>query len=375
MQVPIVDLKSQYEELKNDIDKAVIEVLSSGMYAPSQNVQLLEQEIAASCNVKFGIALNSGTDAIKIGLQAMGVKEGDEVITTPFTFGATVEAIVQNNAKPVFIDIEPKTFNMDVEQLESAITERTKVILPVHLFGQIADMEKIRKIADQYHLLVLEDAAQAIGSTRNDLPIANLGDAAALSFYPTKNLGAAGDGGMLLTNDEKFAEVSKSLRQHGMGKKNYYYEEIGHTSRLDEIQAAILRIKFRKLGQWNQLRRVHAKIYDEAFSHSEIMTPYVDPATSYHTYHQYTIKHNNRDAFANYLKEHQVSSAVYYPEPMHTQVAYQYLGYKKGDFPVSEKICEQVLSLPIHAHLSTEQVEYAAKVALHFNAGQTLTGV
>ncbi len=366
MKVPLVDLKSQYQELKEEIDAAVLGVLESGMYASADNVRLLEEEIAASCGVKYGVAMNSGTDALKIGLQAMGIQSGDEVITTPFTFVATIEAIIQNGGRPVFVDIDPHTFNMDVSRLKGAITGKTKAILPIHLFGQMAEMEAIMEIAANNNLSVLEDAAQAIGSTRNRLPCGSWGRAAALSFFPTKNLGAAGDAGMLITNDDGVAERARSLRVHGMGRQQYHYDYIGHTSRLDEIQAAVLRCKFQKLAQWNELRNAHADIYSKRLEDSQIRTPRVQPKTTYHTYHQYTVRHSNRDAFMAYLREHGVASAVYYPMPLHVQPAYTYLGYREGDFPESERACKEVLSLPIQAHLTTEQVEYAADVAMHF---------
>lgn len=368
MKVPLVDLKSQYLELKEEIDAVVLGVLESGIYASAEQVRLLEKEIAASCGSKHGVAMNSGTDALKIGLQAMGIGPGDEVITTPFTFVATIEAIIQNGGRPVFVDIEPRTFNMDVSKIEASITEKTKAILPIHLFGQMAEMEAIMEIANSRNLLVLEDAAQAIGSERNGKPCGSWGHAAALSFFPTKNLGAAGDGGMLLTNHDEIAETARSLRVHGMARQPYLYDHIGHTSRLDEIQAAILRCKFQKLSHWNELRRAHAEIYDREFANTEIEPPFVLRETNLHSYHQYTVRHPRRDELMAYLREHGVGSAVYYPIPLHLQPAYRDLGYVQGDFPESERACKEVLSLPIHAHLTTEQIEYAADVARHFSS-------
>lgn len=368
MEVKLVDLKAQYNELKEQLDAAVLEVMASGMYAAATNVRLLEEEMAASVGAKHAVAVNSGTDALKIALEALPLRPGDEVITTPFTFVATIEAIIQAGGRPVFVDIEPRTFNMDVSQIRAAVTPRTRAILPIHLFGQIAEMEPIMEIADVYGLFVLEDAAQAIGSTRNGLPTGSWGHAAALSFFPTKNLGAAGDGGMLITNDDSLAERARSLRVHGMGREPYTYDFIGHTSRLDEVQAAVLRVKFQKLGQWNEARRAHARIYDAALAGTEVTAPYVLPETTYHTYHQYTIRHPNRDRLAEYLREHGAGSAIYYPVPLHLQPAYGFLNYRPGDFPASEAACRQVLSLPIHAHLTTEQVEYVADVVKHFVA-------
>jgi dTDP-4-amino-4,6-dideoxygalactose transaminase len=367
MEAPLVDLKAQYNELRDELDKVVLDVLSSGMYTPAGNVKALEEETANLCGTNYGIATNSGTDALKIGLQAIGIEPGDEVITTPFTFVATVEAILQNGGKPVFVDIDPKTFNMDPAKLEAAVTERTKVILPIHIFGQMADMEAIMEVAGERGISVLEDAAQAIGGTRNGLPCGSWGVAAALSFFPTKNLGAAGDAGMILTNDEKIAYDCRSLRVHGMAQEPYLYEHVGHTSRLDEIQGAILRVKLRRLEDWNERRRAHAAIYDEAFIDSAICAPFASDETTKHPYHQYTIRHARRDDFMKHLRSKKVGCAIYYPVPLHVQPVYSFLGYVEGDFPETEAACREVLSLPVQAHLTEDQVRYAAECALSFN--------
>ncbi|MGI8924267.1 MAG: DegT/DnrJ/EryC1/StrS family aminotransferase [Fimbriimonadales bacterium] len=366
MNVPLVDLKAQYEELKAELEDAVLEVISSGMYTPSKHVAALEEEIATFCGTTHAISCNSGTDALKIGLQAMGVTHGDEVITTPFTFVATIEAIIQNYATPVFVDIDPQTFNLNVSKLEAAITPKTKAILPIHLFGQIAEMEQIMEIADAHGLYVLEDAAQAIGSTRNGHPCGYWGKAAALSFFPTKNLGAAGDAGMILTNDDEVAYRSRSLRVHGMAKEPYLYEDIGHTSRLDEIQGAILRVKLRKLMEWNDLRRRNAAIYGSALAGSNARPPHGEAESTYHPYHQYTVRHPNRDGLMAHLKENGVGCAIYYPVPLHVQPVYAFLGHAQGSFPETERACREVLSLPIQAHLTEEQVRYAAGIVSEF---------
>jgi len=366
MNVPLVDLVSQYQELREELDATVLGVLSSGMYTPANEVKSLEHEIAMLTRTEHAIACNSGTDALKIGLQAMGIREGDEVITTPFTFVATIEAIIQNGGKPVFVDIDPQSFNMNPYLLEAAITEKTKAIIPIHIFGQIAEMEKIMAIANRHGLMVLEDAAQAIGSTRNGECAGHWGIAATLSFFPTKNLGAAGDAGMVITNDQAIAEKCMSLRVHGMAKTPYYYEDIGHTSRLDEIQGAILRVKLRKLKEWNDRRRQFAAIYDAILDDSDAQKPYVDAETTYHPYHQYTIRHAKRDELMAHLRENGVGCAIYYPVPLHVQPPYAYLGNKNGDFPETERACAEVLSLPIQSHLSSEQVEYAAKCVADF---------
>jgi len=366
LNVPLVDLKAQFQELKSELDTAVLEVIAGGMYTPSKHVAALEVEISAFCETKHAIACNSGTDALKIGLQAMGVTHGDEVITTPFTFVATIEAIIQNYATPVLVDIDPRTFNLDVSKLEAAITPKTKAIIPIHLFGQIAEMEQIMEIAIAHGVQVLEDAAQAIGSTRNGHSCGYWGKAAALSFFPTKNLGAAGDAGMILTNDDEVAYRSRSLRVHGMAKEPYLYEDIGHTSRLDEIQGAILGVKLRKLQAWNDLRRRNAAIYDAGFVGTSVRAPYVASETTSHPYHQYTIRHANRDGLMTHLKEHEVDCAIYYPVPLHVQPVYGFLGYGEGSFPETEAACREVLSLPVQAHLTGEQVEYAAKCAADY---------
>lgn len=367
LNVPLVDLKAQYRELSAELDAAVLEVISSGMYTPAAQVKAFEEEIAALCGVSHGVACNSGTDALKIGLQAMDLGDGQEVVTTPFTFVATIEAILQNGAKPVLVDIEPRTFNMDVGRLEQAITQNTTAVIPIHLFGQIAEMERVMEICGT-EIQVLEDAAQAIGSTRNGRPAGSWGAAAALSFFPTKNLGAAGDAGMIVTNDDEIAYRCRSLRVHGMAKQPYIYEDIGHTSRMDEVQGAILRKKLGKLQEWNERRVANARIYDEVLAGGGIQTPFILPQTTFHPYHQYTIRHPRRDSLMAHLKEKGVGSAIYYPVPLHTQPVYSFLGYKEGDFPETEKACREVLSLPIHAHLSEDQVRFAAECVRDFGS-------
>lgn len=366
MEVPFVDLRAQYEEVREELEPVVLEVLSSGWYTPGGHVRQLEEEIANYCGVRFGIACNSGTDALRMALQAMGVGKGDEVITTPFTFVATVEAILQNGAKPVFVDIDPKTFNINIELIEGALSPRTKAILPVHLFGQLAEMEDVQSLAERHGVMILEDSAQAIGSTRNGKPAGSWGVASALSFFPTKNLGAMGDAGMILTNDPKIADACRKLCVHGMGSTPYVYEYMGYTSRMDEIQAVVLRVKFGRLERWTCARQANAKVYNRALGGTEIQIPYVLPETTCHTYHQYTVRAPHRDELRKYLREHGVASQIYYPLPLHLQPAYRFLGYKEGDFPEAERACREVLSLPVHPHLSVEQVEYVADVVRHF---------
>ncbi|GMV36348.1 MAG: cell surface polysaccharide biosynthesis protein [Fimbriimonadales bacterium] len=365
MKVPLVDLNAQHAELRESLEAALRDVLDSGRFILGPNVQALEQEIAARCGVRYGVGVASGTDALKIALQALGVGPGDEVITTPFTFVATVEVIAQIGATPVFADIDPDTFLLDPERVREKVGPRTKAILPVHLFGQLADMESLCEIAAEHGLFVLEDGAQAIGATHNGKAMGTFGHAATLSFFPTKNLGAMGDGGMIVTNDEGIYEHCLALRMHGMPAGDYMYREIGYASRLDEMQAAVLRVKHQMLDEWNRRRMRNAEIYFELLSGCDVVLPATLQGNA-HTYHQFTIRHPRRDQLQTYLKERDVGCAVYYPAGLHLQEAYTSYGYCEGDFPVTEQACREVLSVPIHAHLSEDQVRFAAECVLQF---------
>lgn len=355
----MVDLQSQYQKLRAQLEPAVLEVLSSGRYTLGEQVHRLEQEIASLCGARYAIGVNSGTDALKLGLQALGIGQGCEVITTPFTFVATAEVLLHLGARPVFVDIEPRTYNLDVDQIERAITPRTRAILAVDLYGQSAEMKAIREIADRYGLLVVEDAAQAIGALHYDQPIGRFAHLATLSFFPTKNLGAAGDGGMVLTDEEEVARRVRSLRVHGSNGGGYLFEEIGYTSRLHELQAAILRVKLPYLPQWTERRRYHAALYRSLLADLELELPYTQPY-NYHVYHQFTICCLHREPLRHSLQEKGIETAVYYPLPLHLQTAYRHLGYQKGDFPQAERAAEQVLSLPVHAELTEDQIAYVA---------------
>lgn len=352
--IPILDLTKQYQQLKPEIEKAVLEVLSSGCYILGKNVSSLEQEIAQYVGAKNAVGVANGTDALHMALRALDIGPGDEVITVSFTFFATAEVIGLVGATPVFVDIDPNTFNMDYTQLEKKITPKTKAIIPVHLYGQPADITKITEIAQKYNLYVIEDCAQAIGASYNDKRVGSFGDIGCFSFFPTKNLGAFGDGGMVTTNSDYLKERLLGIRNHG-GKVRYYHEELGLNSRLDEIQAAILRVKMPHIDKWNKQRREAAYRYNELLKNvQEIQTP-KEMDNTYCVYHQYTIQTPARDQLHESLKEKGVMSMIYYPVPAHLQNAFKYLGLKEGSLPVTEELSKKVLSLPMFPEITEEQ--------------------
>lgn len=355
------DIYGQYLTLKDEIDTAMQEVIKSTQFIKSGKVIDFEKKLSEYLNTNV-IACGNGTDALQIAFMALGLQPGDEVITTPFTFIATVEVLSLLGLKPVFVDALPGTFNIDVSLIEAAITKKTKAILPVHLFGQCADLETIQALAKKYNLFVIEDACQALGtdSVFKDGTVkkaGTIGDVGCNSFFPSKNLGAFGDGGAVYTGDENLAEVIRSIANHGM-KQKYQYERIGVNSRLDSIQAAVLEVKLKYFNQHIKARQKAAAYYDEHLGGiEEIQIPQrVDYST--HTFHQYTIKTDKRDELQQFLKSKGIPSMVYYPGVIHLQEAYQFLGFKKGDFPVSEQLAETVLSLPMHTELPEEQLEY-----------------
>lgn len=364
MRVPFLDLQAQISELGVELEQTVLDVLRGGAYVVGRHNKGLEEEIAAWHGCKHGIAVNSGTDALRIMLQACDIGPGDEVITTAFTFVASIEVILQLGAKPVLVDIEPDAFMIDPGAVEAAITPRTKAIMPVHLFGQLCEMAPLQRIAVEHGLLVLEDAAQAIDSHCNGAYAGQFGQAAGISFYVTKNLGAAGDGGLILTNDDEVDRRSRSLRIHGMGRERYYYDEIGYTSRMAELQAAILRLKLKPLRAWHDRRAELAKIYDRMLS-GELRVPRVLDGNN-HTYHQYTIRAKRRDALQAFLKEREVDSMVYYPVPLHFHAPYRHLAEGEGSLPQTELAAKEVLSLPIHQYLRDDQVEFVSGCILEF---------
>ncbi|MCL5103893.1 MAG: DegT/DnrJ/EryC1/StrS family aminotransferase [Armatimonadetes bacterium] len=359
MAIPLANPKAQYLALKDEISTAVQQVLDSGQFILGPNVTALESEVPAVCGAGYGISVNSGTDAIVIALAACGIGPGDEVITTPFTFVATTEAIMIVGAKPVYADIDPSDFNLDPANVEEKITDKTKAILPVHLYGQCADTDKLEAIAVKHNLKMIYDGAQAIGAARNSKGMGAYGHASTLSFYPTKNLGGCGDGGMVLMNDEGLATRAKQMRFHGMDA-TYSYQYVGYCSRLDEIQAAILRVKLKKIQEWNDARRANAAYYIENLGDLPLELPRSKPE-NYHIYHQFTVRFPRRDELKAKLQERGVGSAVFYPSPLHLQRAYLNLGYKQGDFPESERAAREVLSLPVLPELSVEDRELVMK--------------
>jgi len=352
MPIPLLDLQAQYQTIKEEINQAIQNVLESSVYIMGPEMKTFEKEIAAYCGTKEAVAVANGTDALVLTLKAFGIGPGDEVITTPFTFFASAETIAQVGATPVFVDIDPVTLNMDLTLLEAKITPQTKAIIAVHIFGQMLDVEKIMEIAARHDLKVIEDAAQAIGAEYQGKKAGSIGHAATFSFFPTKNLGAYGDGGMIVTNDQDLAAQLRMLRFHGC-KIKYYHDEIGYNSRLDELQAAILRVKLRYLDSWNESRREKAKVYDQLLADAAVQIPGRDPQ-ALPIYHLYVLRTEERKALMERLSDGGVASAVYYPVPLHLQVAFRNLGYKVGDFPVAEKACEQALAIPSYPELSLE---------------------
>ena len=357
--IPMVDLRAQYDAIREEIQAALREVLDSQQFILGPQVQALEDEIARYCGAKFAVGLASGADALILALRAAGIAPGDEVLVPSFTYIATADSVSHLGARPVFVDIQPDTFTLDPAKLESKITSRTRAIVPVHLYGQPADLDPILQIARKHKLKVIEDNAQAIGATYKGKKTGSLGDLGCLSFYPTKNLGGYGDGGMVLTDSEELSKRLRSLRSHGESRK-YFSEEQGWNSRLDEMQAAILRVKLRHLDAWNAARRANAARYDALLAGVPgLATPRVTPGAE-HVFHQYTIRVPRRDSVQKALAEQGITTTVYYPTPVHLQPIYSSLGYHEGDLPASERACREVLSLPMYAELSRAQIERVA---------------
>jgi len=361
----MLDLHAQYEAILPRIREEIERTISSHHYIMGAQVRELEEKIEKFLGIKHAIGCASGTDALVIAIKALGIGEGDEVITTPFTFFATASSIWRNHARPVFVDIDPKTFNIDPAKIEQAITPKTKAIMPVHLFGQCADMPAIMEIAKKHGLYVIEDNAQGIGATFDGKMSCSFGDIGTLSFFPSKNLGAMGDAGMCLTNDDEFAARLKQLRVHGENPK-YYHKWVGLNSRLDTMQAAVLLVKLDHLSRWSELRRSNAEYYNQELSSiPQIQTPFID-TRAVSIYNQYTLICENRDGLMKHLADREIGCAIYYPLSLHLQECFASLGYKQGDMPVSEQMSEQVLSIPIYPELTLEQKQAVVSAIRNF---------
>ncbi len=390
MNIPLVDLKAQYKVIEKKAIKAVNEVLSSARYIMGKDVTEFEKEFADYIGVKHAISVGSGTDALVVALMACGIGEGDEVITTPFTFFATAESISMVGATPVFVDVEKDTYNIDPLKIEDKITKKTKAIMPVHIFGQSAKMDKIMAIAKKHNLKIIEDAAQAVGAEYKQKKVGSIGDVGCFSFFPTKNLGCAGDGGMITTSDDNIATIARALRTHGSGENGqraynllnkiteeveiseghddtvynplkYYNYLIGFNTRLDTIQAAILRVKLPNIDNWNEKRRENAKMYDEELKDTCLTLP-ITIVESKSVYNMYVVQSENREKMINKLKEKGISTGIYYPVPMHLQKVYKNLGYKEGDMPIAEYLSDRTFAIPIFPELSAEQKDYIVDI-------------
>ncbi len=390
MNIPLLNLKRQYTYLKDDIEKVISNILESGAYINGPYTKELESKLAKYLDVKHVIGVANGTDALVIALEALGIKEGDEVITTPFTFFATAEAISIVGAKPVFVDISLDNFNIDVNKIEKVITEKTKAIMPVHIFGTPADMDKINEIAKKYNLYVIEDACQAIGAKYRDKMVGGLGDVACFSFFPTKNLGTYGDGGLITTNSDEIAAICRALKAHGSGvngeiafnllndikeeveedkctndtvynPKKYYNYLIGHNSRLDEIHAGILSVKLDYLDRWNNQRIENTKYFDENLKDTELKLMKLDENNK-NVYHMYIVQSENREELTKKLDEAGIGYGVYYPVPLHLQKVYKDLGYKVGDLPNAEYLSTRTLAIPIDPEMTEEEREYIVEI-------------
>jgi len=355
MAIPLLDLHRQYVPLKAQMDKAVLNVLEHGKFILGPEVARLEAEIAALCRVKHAIGVASGTDALLIALRAVGVQPDDEVITSDFSFFASAGVISRLGARPVFVDIEPDSYNLDPRLLEAAITPRTKAIMPVHLYGQMAEMDAILAIARRHKIAVIEDAAQAIGAEYKGHRAGSMGDLGCFSFYPSKNLGGGGDGGMIVTDNDDFAKACRSLRVHGENPK-YYHHTVGYNSRLHTLQAAMLLVKLPHLRAWSEKRREHARIYDRAFEGiTSLRVPVVKDYSNFHIYNQYTIASPRRDKIIEALQKAEIGHCIYYPLPFHLQKCFAELGYAQDAFPVSGRSALEVISIPIYPEMTDEE--------------------
>jgi len=364
MQVPLLDLKAQYAKIKDEVLAAVSEVLESQRCIGGAKVEELEKAVAEISDCKYAVGTSSGTDAILNTLMSLEIGAGDEVITTPFTFFSTVGCIARAGAKPVFVDIDPKTYNIDSMKVAEAVTEKTRAVMPVHLYGQMADMEPIVEVAKKHNIAVIEDAAQSITSTYKGRKAGSIGTAGCFSFFPSKNLGGIGDGGMIVTNDEKFYQRVFIMRNHGMEPK-YYHSFIGGNFRLDPIQAAALLVKLPYLNEWSEARRRNAEYYSKRFEGTVVQVPYIS-SNCVTIYNQYVIRVPRRDEVVAHLKQNNIGCEIYYPVPMHLQKCFAYLGFGQGDFPESEKAAKEVMALPIYPELTDEMKDLVVDTLLSF---------
>ncbi len=364
MKVPFVDLRAQYASLASDVQQAISAVLERGDFILGKELLLFEEEFAEYCETEAAVGLDSGTSALELALRAFDVGPGDEVITAANTFIATVLAISYTGATPVLVDVDPRTYTIDVSLLEGTITDRTRAIIPVHLYGQPADMDPIIEIARKRGLVVIEDACQAHGAKYKGRRVGSLGNAAAFSFYPAKNLGAYGDGGMVVTNDKQVANTLRRLRNYGESEK-YHHVLRGYNHRLDTLQAAVLSVKLKHLDSWNAARRKHAQLYDELLAPSPLILP-AEAAYAHSVYHLYVVRARDRDGLRAYLHDKGVGTGVHYPVPIHLQPAYRDLGYGKGRFPATEECAKRILSLPMCAELTPDAVRYVAEIVADF---------
>ena len=364
MNVPFLNLAAQYASLKEELLPVIEKTLAGGHYILGPNVTALEQEIAAFTGTRFGIGVNSGSDALTLALKALDVGAGDEVITTPFTYIAPAESIYQTGAKIVFADIHPRTFTIDSADIARKITTRTKAIIPVHLFGQGAPLKELMAMAESNGIQIVEDCAQAVGATYEGKPLGGFGRMGCFSFYPTKNLGADGDGGMIVTNDEALTKKLRMLRVHGI-ERRYFHDLHGYNSRLDELQAAILRVKLSRLNRWNARRAQIAERYGAGLKNLSVELPATASGNS-HVYHVYAVLTDRRDELQQFLAERGIPTIIYYPQPLHLQKVYADLGYRLGDFPVAETVSKRILPLPMYPELTDEQVDYVTHTVRQF---------
>jgi len=365
MKIPFLDLKTQYKQIEHEVIPMITAAMADGAFIGGEQVSCFEEEFAKFCGSSYCAGVNSGTDALRFALMAIGVGPGDEVITVPNTFIATTEAISQVGARPVFVDVYPDTCNMDVSKIEEKISKNTKAIIPVHLYGQPGDMDQVLTIAQKNGAAVIEDACQAHGAIYKNKKAGSMGAAGCFSFYPGKNLGAFGEGGAIVTQDESIAQKIRMIRDHGQRKK-YFHDLEGYNGRLDAIQAGVLRIKLKRLNDWNKLRRQNSAYYTEFLSNVPSVTLPVEAEFARSVYHLYVIQVDDRDGLQDHLNSKGVASGLHYPLPLHLQKAYDHLGYKKGDFPVSENIADRLLSLPMFPELTRDQIEYVVESIKEF---------